>query len=274
MKDDHIVAKIKQKKLVFTVTTGRSGTAYLASIFGFAKNVFAVHEPSPEFADVFRMAQEDRNLAMEFLVRKKLPAILHEPGEIYVETSHLTCKGFLEPLLDLGIVPDLVIHRRSLRDVSLSMLKLGTIPGRSEKGLRFYLSPADPWVLDLEDWERLHDYQLCFWYCLEIERRAQYYSKLFNEHGAKIAETTLPELKTFDGLIKCYSKLGLEVKFPIWLTKLRFLRSTGVKVNESKENKKDVLVPEDIGGLEQEVIRRIDHQELQNWYLNQQCETS
>ena len=43
------------------------------------------------------------------------------------------------------------------------------------------------------------------------------------------------------------------MKFPAWLTRLRFLRSIGVKVNESKETKKDVRFPDNINELESQV---------------------
>jgi hypothetical protein len=250
MNNDNLIEGIQKKRLIFSVTTGRSGTAYLASIFGFAKGVYSVHEPVPEYADVLRQAQNEPAAAKQFLLEKKLPAILKTPGHIYVETSHLACKGFLEPLLQLGIVPDLIIHRRSSRDVALSMLKMGTIPGRSDKGRRFYLSPEDREVLELLEWQSLNDYQLCYWYCLEIERRAVLYKKLFITAGARVTETTLEGLKGFEGLTQCFSDLDLQIKFPSWLSRLRFLRSTGVKVNESLETKKDIGSPENIAELE------------------------
>jgi len=261
-----IIEQVQGKRLIFTVTTGRSGTAYLAAVLGFAQGAYSVHEPLPEFADVLRSVQNNPDLARQFLLDEKLPAIFRVPADIYIETSHLACKGFLEPLVELGIVPDLIIHRRPARDVSLSMFKMGTIPGRSDKGLRFYLSPADPEVLELSDWQSLHDYQLCYWYCLEIEKRALYYRQLFHQHGSMIAETTLSELKTFSGLSKCFADLDLQLKFPAWLTRLRFLRSTGVKVNESKETKKEANVPDNLVELEQEVIQRIDTPELRKWF--------
>lgn len=254
MEHKEILDRIGQKRLVFTVTTGRSGTAYLSTILGFARNAYAVHEPEPEFADVLRLVQNDQALASQFLLEKKLPAILNCPRDIYIETSHLACKGFLEPLLDLGVVPDLIIHRRPPRDVALSMFKMGTIPGKSDKGLRFYLSPDDPGVLKLPNWKSLHNYQLCYWYCLEIERRAKKYKEVFMKQGARIAETSLAGLKTFEGLSKMINDLDMVLSFPVWLTHLRFLRNTRVKVNESKETKKDIELPGHLENLESEVV--------------------
>ncbi|XCN73759.1 MAG: hypothetical protein Q3M24_03105 [Candidatus Electrothrix aestuarii] len=260
-----LVEHIREKKIIFTVTTGRSGTAYLASIFGFAQGVVAEHEPAPEFAEVMRAVQRDPKLARSFLLEKKLPAILEKPGNIYVETSHLSCKGFLMPLLELGVVPDLIIHRRAPRAVALSLLCMGTIPSRSDKGLRFYLSPDDPGVLQINNWQQLTDYQLCYWYCLEIERRACEYSRVFQEQGARVTETTLDSLKSFSGLKTCFADLGLKMKFPSWLTRLRFLRSSKVKVNESKETKKKIALPEDLDGLEQQVHARLDGEAAESW---------
>ena len=68
MKDIEIIESIKKKKLVLTVTTGRSGTAYLSTILGFVKGACALHEPAPEFVEVLRSAQHDQNMARQFLV--------------------------------------------------------------------------------------------------------------------------------------------------------------------------------------------------------------
>ncbi len=263
MQYEKILDQVRGKRLIFSVTTGRSGTAYLASVFGFGQDIHAVHEPAPEFADVLRTVQHQPDVARTFLIEKKFPAILEIPAKVYVETSHLTCKGFLEPMLALGVTPDLIIHRRSARDVAMSMFKMGTIPGRSDKGLRFYLSPDDPGVLEIEGWQTLDDYQLCYWYCIEIERRAQYYKQLFLGKGARVTETTLVGLKTFSGLKKCFIDLGVKVKYPTMLTHLRFLRGTRVKVNESKETKKSIADPENIGDLERDVLGKINSEQIE-----------
>jgi hypothetical protein len=266
MQNKQLIEKVKNKRLIFTVTTGRSGTAYLASILGYAKKVHNCHEPAPEYSMVLREAQNDPQIAVQFLLERKLPAIAEGSKSIYIETSHLVCKGFLEPILEFGLKPDLIIHRRPPRDVSLSLYNMGTIPGRSDKGLRFYLSPDDPGVLKLRGSQRLSDYQLCYWYCLEIERRAQVYKKMFEERGARVAETTLGGLKTIDKFENLLFDLDLSLTFPSWLTKLRFKRNTSVKVNESKETKKNREHPIDLDALEEEVVSLLEHTEWQDFF--------
>ena len=265
MNENRIVENVKKRQLVLTVTTGRSGTAYLATIFGYARGVTSLHEPSPEYVEILREVQSRPERAKQFLLEKKLPAILETKSDVYIETSHLVCKGFLEPLLELGVVPDLIIHRRPARDVAISMHKMGTIPGRSDKGLRFYLSPDDPGVLSLENWQVMHDYQLCYWYCLEIERRAQYYKRLFSSRNARVVETSLAGLKTYAGLKECFVGLGLKPRFPEWLTNMRFTANSTVKVNESKETKKEVDPIGNIDEMEQEVVARSGTSESISW---------
>jgi len=266
MRSEQTVQQIRNKRLIFTVTSGRSGTAYLTAVFNYMKGVHAYHEPAPEYVTCLRQVQSQPELARKFLLEEKLPVIAADPAGIYVETSHLFCKGFVEPLLALDIVPDLVIHRRSMRDISLSLYKMGTVPGRTSKALRFYLSPDDPNVLPLANWQQLHDYQLCYWYCLEIERRARYYKDLFISRGARVSETTLTGLKTGRGLKQLLQELDLSLKFPAWLMMLRFLRNSRFKVNESKITKKNVAVPDRLDELEQEVLQRLPSQDVDRWF--------
>lgn len=255
--DPDLLKAIKKKRLIFTVTTGRSGTAYLEAVFGYLKDVSAFHEPDPEYVEVLRSVQQDTSIADRFVRDKKLPAIARVDGPIYVETSHLVCKGFLESYLEYGIVPDLVVHRRPARDISLSLLKMGTIPGRDAKALRFYLQPDDPGVLPLPGWQEMSDYQLCYWYCQEIERRAQEYTRLFRERGARVVETTLAGLKTVEGLETLMRGLDLKLKFPAPLHRFRFRRNSRFKVNESRITKKKVDISGDLNEQETEVRERL-----------------
>lgn len=252
-KDSPLVKTVRNKRLIFTVTTGRSGTAYLTAVFNYMRNVSAHHEPAPEYVNVLREVQSNPDLARDFVLQEKIPAIAQSNNEIYIETSHLTCKGFLEHFLDLDIIPDLVIHRRPMRDVSLSLLNLGTIPGREEKAMKFYLQPTDPGVLQLPDWQTMTDYQLCYWYCLEIERRAKEYSALFSSKGARVVETTLAGLKTVEGLDELLHGLDLQLKFPAFFHRLRYVRNSNFKQNRNRVAKKDMYVPENIDEQEAEV---------------------
>jgi len=244
------------KRLIFTISTGRSGTGYLSKIMSMIPGIVSHHEAIPRFQHVMRHIQSDNGAAYEFWIQKKLPQIATEQSRVYVETSHLFCKGFVEPLLDIGIQPDLIILHRPARQVSQSMYMLNTIPGRTEKGLKYYLTPDDPGVLMLPNWNRLSDYQLCYWYCLEIFRRSQFYLNLFNELNLIIVSTTLREINTVLGFFRLIRSLKLPMIGPIgWY---RFIQYADRKVNPKTAGKKDRAMGYNLNGEEEEVLRLVE----------------
>ncbi|MDA0321181.1 MAG: hypothetical protein O2923_00485 [Verrucomicrobia bacterium] len=243
------------KRLIFSVATGRCGTAYLAELFKFLPHIDSHHEPAPEFADVMRSALRSPAEATQFLLSRKLTGVAASPMPTYVETSHLFCKGFLEPMLNLGLRPDIVALSRPAREVALSMVGLGTIPGRSDKGLRFYLSPDDPNVLPIRGGGELNDYQVCYWYCLEMARRTDVYETLCREQGCRYVRVTLAgisRLRGFRFLIKQLELPGPSLRG--WLQYLVYHRN---RVNESRPGKKSVGPPPDLYALEKDVQKRV-----------------
>jgi len=188
------------KRLIFTVGTGRNGTGYVSHLLHGLGGICCLHEPDPQFYTVLRAVQFDPGVAERFLLEQKLPAIRAVSEPVYFETSHLACKGFLEPLMAHGVPLDLVILRRDPVLVATSLYLLGTVPGRTPLGLQFLLSPADPGVLPLENWQDLHDWALFYWYCLAIERRAQVYKQRLAGLGGRLLETSVGLLKTDKGL--------------------------------------------------------------------------
>jgi hypothetical protein len=195
-------------RLILTVTPGRSGTKYLSELLEPVPGVRSVHEPQPKFSDVMRAAQYDTAIARRFLLLQKLPAIRRCGQSTYVETSHLACKGFLEPLLDNGCPPDLIILKRDPFLVATSLWLLATIPGRTPLGDQFLLRPDDPNVRSFEGWHELSDWALCFWYCREIERRMEVYAGLIKDRGRQVVSTSIARLQTEDGLRELFEFLG------------------------------------------------------------------
>ncbi len=239
------------KRLIFTITTGRSGTGHLAEVLRDIPDVQSYHEPEPRFSDVMRSVQEDKTVAVKFWINKKLPQIAKETASIYIETSHLFCKGFIEPLLDMGIIPDLIILSRPERDVAKSMLRLGAIPGRTEKGLKYYLSPEDPGVLSLPNWQSLHDYQLCYWYCLEVKRRSEYYENILHKSNAHITKVTLNEISTFRGFNRLLKELYLPRLGAFAYIKYFLKRKKKINTKLTNNNSLNKLL--NFGDLEKEV---------------------
>jgi len=241
---------LEHKKLIFCVSAGRSGTHFLTRLFRYLPDMDVFHENNtPHFHDHMRASQEDPKHALNFLIEEKLPFIASLEKPIYAETSHLFGKGFLEPLLEIGIVPHLVLLSRDRRKIATSLLKLGTVPARQEKALQFYLTPDDPGVVSVKNWAEWTDYQLCYWYCLEIERRQRVYGERVRELGGYVHSCDLDEINTIAGyraLIK-----GLNLKGPNMVNWLKFLKNRRVKAGNFDAVKQDRSVPDDY--LEQEV---------------------
>jgi hypothetical protein len=207
----NIVDRIKaEKTLIFTVTPGRSGTKYLTALLGSVPGIAALHEPRPDFVMAMRRAQQNPEVAFAFLREVKLPAIAALPAPIYAETSHLFCKGFLEPAILMGLRPKLIVLRRPPSEVAWSLLERETVPARTPYGCLYLLDPRDPGVMPLPGWERMTDYQLCFWYALEIERRQLRYAGFAAELGLacfEVRQSDLGKSETFATMLRV---LGIE----------------------------------------------------------------
>ena len=252
MTDTGIVEHVKRtKSLVFTVTPGRSGTKYLAMLLGGVPGVSAHHEPQPDFATYMRACQKKSETAYAFWLYAKLPFIAAAAGSIYAETSHLFCKGFLEPAILLGLRPKLIILRRSASEVAWSLLERKTVPARTDLGLKYLLGPDDPGVMPLPDWQAMTDYQLCFWYALEIERRQLRYTEYAGKLGMPVAEVLQRDLgkpQAFKRMLEALN-LGADEKV--------MLHHSAVSAGRHNKNARELQKPDDLGAQESRVWQAI-----------------
>ena len=207
-----LIEQIREKQLIFTVTAGRTGTAYLHNLFKLFPGVDSVHEDEPSYVHVMRRVQTQPAEAVSFLTRFKFPVIAASKANIYAETSHLFCKGFLEPMIGLDIYPDLLLLRRNPRSIARSLLERNTIPGRTSTGTDYLLCPDDPNTLPLPHWTGLSDYQLCFWYALEIECRQQRYGDYLRQLGSNVFDCTANELHSPDCFLAMAETFSLDAK--------------------------------------------------------------
>ncbi len=248
------------KRFIFTVTTGRTGTGYLANLLGIFPDTITYHEPAPAFSICLRQAQAEGGIARAFLLEQKIPAICRMSiRPIYIETTHLFCKGFLEPWLEMAELPapDLILLERDLREVAASFLRLQTIPGKSPNGLKFLLAPWDKTCLTtVKDWEGLNDYQLCYWYCLEMEERKKLYRAMILKRGKKCYSTSIEQLQTLGGILNARRSLDLPaLTMRGWLA---YFKRRGNKINAKESSKTEIVLDErDLDLWEDEVKDRL-----------------
>ena len=244
-----LIEQIREKQLILTVTAGRTGTAFLHNLFRLFPNVDSFHEEEPSYLHVMRRVQTQPAEATRFLKKFKFPVIAACKSRTFAETSHLFCKGFLEPMINLGVYPDLVLLRRNPRRIALSLLGRNTIPGRTSTGTDYLVCPSDPGTLPLPLWEGMTDYQLCFWYALEIERRQHRYGNTMQQFGRKVCDYTANELHNPDSFMEMAETLSLDT--PDREELLRQHREvSSTDYNKTPEVREQAF---DIDGAEQEV---------------------
>jgi len=252
-----LIEQVRAKQLILTVTAGRTGTAFLHNLFRLFPNVDSFHEEEPSYLHVMRRVQTQPAEATRFLEKFKFPVIAACKSGTIAETSHLFCKGFLEPMINLGVYPDLVLLRRNPRRIALSLLERNTIPGRTSTGTDYLVCPSDPNTLPLPLWEGLTDYQLCFWYALEIERRQQRYGQYMLQLGRKVCDVTANELHNPDEFLKMAATFLLDIPDRDELLRQhREISSTDY--NKTPEVREQAF---DIDGAEQEVWEVISYYE-------------
>jgi len=214
------------KRLIFVLSPGRCGTRYLSEVVATIPGMAAVHERPPDFADASRLAQFIPEAATRFWFDHKLPAIERYPELTYFETSH-TFIAFAGVALQMDNPPDLVVLTRPHREVALSRWRRGSVPGRTPRGNQYCLHPNAPGViLKVNNWRQFTDYQLCYWFCLEVEARSEHYAHLYARAGADVYRTSLAEIVTEQGFLKLVRSLHL--KRP---SIIEYRKRAGKKVN-------------------------------------------
>jgi len=193
------------KRLIFVVSTGRCGTRFLAGAFSSVPDIAAFHEPDPNFAYELRQSQFFSNAP--FWKDTKLPAIANNIAEdVYIETSHYFGGGFFEPLLEMGIVPDIILLKRPFRDTALSFWRRGSIPSK-----KFDLvGPDDHVYLGLDGWKQMTDYQLCYWRCIEVACRQSLYKEYVSKLGGIAVDASLEDITKREGFRELVNTLNLQ----------------------------------------------------------------
>lgn len=202
MEPSHAIEKLKTHRLVFVITSGRSGSKLLTQLASKIPDVMAVHEGRPRMNYVMRAIQGYSEAAKWWLESEMYPSIaadLNRP--VYLETSHLFCKGFIEPTLELALKPQFILLTRPAGEVAASLFQINCIPERTLSGRLVLLGPSDPGVWKIPDYESLSDYQLCYWYAREIERRQSHYARILPERGCSCMGLTLKDLTNAEQFI-------------------------------------------------------------------------
>ena len=244
------------KRLILTISSGRSGTKHLTRILGTLPSVGALHEPAPNFLHQMQAAQSDSSIADQFLEEVKLPWLATIKETIFSEISHLWCKGLLQAWLrrdDLP-VPDVVLLDRNLRSVALSIMRLETTPERTHGGREWYIGPSAPTaILKVQDWQNWSDYQLCYWYAMEVEARKVVLGNFIKSKGGRVCRVDINELAKWQGIKRLIGELDLpkpglkEIYTLMWLLRVKSNTQGSVK------NRRETFLSEQLSSWESSV---------------------
>jgi hypothetical protein len=169
------------EKLVFTATTGRSGTLTLAKIFSAVPGCAAVHEAHPVMNGPVLAAASYGDQALVDEVYRRVKAVNIRRAAIghryYMEANHLFIKTFARNALEDFDGRLAVIHLvRPAVEVASSIYRLDDCPG-SEMGNKWWLDHRAPTnllaiagILD-SDAEFAHPFYRALWYWHEVEAR-------------------------------------------------------------------------------------------------------
>lgn len=167
--------------LVFTATTGRSGTLSLARIFAAMDNCVSFHEPHPDMhGSALINADADSDPYVDFLYRNVKSVNIRRSAngaKYYFESNHMFIKNFHKQVIEDFPGKVKVVHvRRDPVKVANSIYAIGNYPGTSE-GNQWWLDPRGMAnrikLCDMleNDPEYRHPFYRCLWYWYEMESR-------------------------------------------------------------------------------------------------------
>jgi hypothetical protein len=166
--------------MIFCINSGRSGSEYLASLLGTAKEVTSYHEAEPTMTGKYlRMANEFRyseTFNERRIKSKAVKEILHSlpQGHVYCETNHMFIKTFFDVIMEDFEKVDVVILRRELALVLKSFIEMGYFSPINKMWPNWMSSPnaKTAALACIATDEELDQYDLCIAYLFDVEARA------------------------------------------------------------------------------------------------------
>ena len=201
-------------RFVFTITTGRSGTTYLAELL--ARNVpdsrvwhertsfqsFGVDTPDLSHFTLFNSVGNVRKV--QGFWRRKFIRDRKTDRKVHGEASHLLAKAGLLENIDLltnnGATVDVVILKRDVADTVWSFYNRFDFVNNG-LAWAFYLDTAYPNVIvNSEPFVGHGAAGRALWYVVEMRVRAAYYRQLMSDiPGLRFHETDLPSIANSRG---------------------------------------------------------------------------
>ncbi|MDC1499575.1 hypothetical protein N8390_10565, partial [Amylibacter sp.] len=223
----------------FTITAGRTGSAWLTSFLSQNLQINAIHEPlgiddfgsnMPDIRTMRSFNNYGNNDFVKAFWERKFASL---PDTIYAETNHTLCKCGLVENIFLNQLEDkttLIILKRDIVKQCLSYIVRNDFINITI-AWQWYLHPMyHKKIINPDPFLKLVGVGLPLWYCYEMLARQEYYFQKFSKM-ITMQNVTLEELTTNAGAQDFHNILGLTGKCVIPSPK-----------NENKANPNKMLV--------------------------------
>jgi len=205
-------------KYLFTITAGRTGTAWLADFLAANLKVPAIHEPLG--IDDFGVEMPDIKIMRSFNERGNDAAVrafwAGKLGRVatrdrYVETNHTLAKcGLVENLAESALADKsaLIVLRRDRVRQCVSYVVRGDFLNITT-GWQWYLLPTyRNNIVAFKPFAEMGPVGAALWFCYEMEARQAYYLRCFGDR-LNFIEARLEELIAPHGATALLGKLGI-----------------------------------------------------------------
>jgi hypothetical protein len=215
---------VPDRRFIFTITTGRSGTNFLADLLkANLENAQVYHEQlsyrdwgvnSPDVSHLTTFNHVGNSSHVREFWNRKFARIKALDVRYFAEMSHVLAKAGLVENLDLlqeaGEV-HLIYLKRDIAKTVISYINRADFVNKGNMWL-WYLDHAYPNVIVAADpFRSLGQVGFALWYVIEMRVRAEYYRLLLAERaGIVFHEVNMEEVVRIEGATKLLADLGVD----------------------------------------------------------------
>ena len=231
---------VKDRRLVFSINSGRSGSQYLAELLATGKKVRCFHEPHPNMSGVHLDLVTKAPYADSKQERRvKCVGIAHRlrtmaPGKVYAETNHMFIKTFFDVILAEYRAVEVIILRRDLVKVLKSFVDMGYFSEASPVSWKWMVraDAATSALKPVAPFDEMDPCDRSIAYLLDIEARAQRFKLEYP--NVPTHEVRLESLNDMKSVGEFFKKLRIA---PTGATK----ELCGAPVNQRPQRKNNAL---------------------------------
>jgi hypothetical protein len=252
------VMNTEQRRYLFCINSGRSGSQYLAELLATAKDVYALHEAIPDMSGPFLNMVRKKGLANTLSARSVKVQAIHEIlGELprrtmYAETNHMFIKTFFDVIMEQlkEDVITVIVLRRYLPAVLKSFINMGYFSKRNKFWSSWMHMPGtcDSAFIPPSLGRNPDQYDLAIGYLIDIEARAQRFIRQYPE--CEVHEVRLELLQNSPDVERLFEELHLQ---PTPET----IDTVGRPVNERSQRKLEIGIKTTLEYCEQRISEYI-----------------